>query len=81
MSVKGKAELVKMSGKESSDELIQAADGDDLDVGTDLGGVGLRHGDLGEAERGSLAGPEIGLGDAADLAQQADLAEEGQIVR
>src|ERR1700686_2571839 len=57
-------------------ELLHAPHSDDLDVGADLFGVRVRDQDAPEAEGRGFAGAEVGLGDAADLAEETDLAED-----
>src|SRR5205814_1597389 len=67
--------------KEESGKLFDAAEAAHLHVRPHFGGVGLRNDHAAKAERGGLAGAQVGLRDAAHLAEKADLAEDDDVVR
>jgi hypothetical protein len=66
----------KMSG-----QVLDPADADHVDVGVDLRGIRLRHDHPAKAESGGFARPQVGLGDAPDLAEEAHFAEQREVVR
>src|SRR4051794_5835471 len=62
-------------------EFVDAADTYHLHVGADFGGIRLRQDHAAESEGGGFAGAEIGLRHAADLTEQANLAEDDHVMR
>jgi hypothetical protein len=71
----------RSGGEQIRRDVLDATRGDDLDVRANLGGIRMRDEHAAEAEGGGLAGAEVGLRDAADLAEEAHFAEDREVVR